>query len=93
MRVLRKGHPAGGKQGYVLEHRLVMEEMLGRHLEPHERVHHKNGDRLDNRPENLELWAHRVQPSGQRVEDVLAELIERHPEMAQRLLAELKIKE
>lgn len=39
----------------VLEHRLVLSRKLGRWLRPDERVHHVNGDRLDNRPENLEL--------------------------------------
>lgn len=45
-----------------------MQQMLGRSLESHETVHHKNGLRGDNRPENLELWS-TFQPRGQRVED------------------------
>ena len=46
------GHP-DAKNGYVLEHRWVMEQHLGRYLAPHEQVHHLNKDRLDNRLENL----------------------------------------
>lgn len=59
------------QRGYVYEHILVMEGMIGRYLLPPETVHHKNGVRNDNRPENLELWASGHHP-GQRVSDLLA---------------------
>lgn len=63
-----EGHPRANNKGRVLEHLLVMERMLGRPVEASETVHHKNGVRDDNRPENLELWSGN-HPPGARVED------------------------
>jgi hypothetical protein len=53
----------------IFEHRLVMERLFGRQLEKYEMVHHKNGDRKDNRPFNLELWIN-GHPRGQRLTDL-----------------------
>jgi len=52
---LVEGHPNATKNGYVLHHRVVVENHLGRLLNPSEVVHHINEDKKDNRIENLEL--------------------------------------
>lgn len=61
---LKKGIPCLTKNGYnricidgkrILEHRYIMEKYLGRKLTEKERIHHINGNKIDNRIENLEL--------------------------------------
>ena len=79
LKQLAKGHPHADRDGYVMQHRLVMESVIGRPLKVSERVHHKNGNRQDNRPENLELWTgvgqSKKDPYGVRLVDKVLDMI------------------
>lgn len=52
---LNKSHPSARMGGYVPDHILVIESVIGRHLENGEIVHHVNGDKTDNTPSNLRI--------------------------------------
>lgn len=55
IQIYRPDHLFANKEGYVMEHRLVMERIIGRYLTKNEVVHHKNKVRNDNAPDNLQL--------------------------------------
>jgi hypothetical protein len=58
-RIFSPDYPKATKNGYILEHRLIMEKHLGRYLKENEIVHHKNRNQFDNRIENLEILTKR----------------------------------
>ncbi len=69
-----KDYPGANCTGWIQEHRYVMAQILGRPLDPRERVHHRNSKRSDNRPENLELWTlQHKDPPGARIVDHVSE--------------------
>lgn len=58
MVIFKPDHHLAMRNGYVYVHRMVMEEKLGRRLEDGEDVHHKDENRKNNAPDNLELKPH-----------------------------------
>ena len=66
-----------GKKGWVLQHRLFMEKKIGRPLEKHETVHHKNTIRDDNRIENLEIRHLSDHPPGGSLDDMMRYWLEK----------------
>jgi len=75
------------------EHRYVMEQVLGRPLEDHEHVHHKNGNPSDNSPENLEIWEvkPKLHPVGVRkIDAVKRSILELSPKQQKQLLSWLQ---
>ena len=54
--IIKPDHPKSTKQGYILEHRLVMEKKLGRYLKPEEVVHHLDLNKQNNHSDNLHLF-------------------------------------
>jgi len=79
----RPNHPNATKDGYVMEHRLKMEEKIGRVLKQTEYVHHINGNKKDNRIENLELMKNRREHSRRHFDavkevDRLKRILDKH---------------
>ena len=85
---------------WIMQHRLVMEQIIGRPLKRDERVHHKNGNRQDNRPENLELWVgverSKKDPHGVRLVDQVIDMLsslQQHELLLIRQVVEEKLNE
>lgn len=95
VKVMCKGHPDADRDGYVLEHRLVMEKVLGRRLTKDEIVHHKDGVRHNNTAENLEVCTRKKHPPAHEytkpvLKDALLALRHNDPEAFADLVREVQ---
>lgn len=81
-------HPNADVRGYIPEHRLVMEQHLGRYLQEEEVIHHKNGIKNDNKIENLELFENHSQHMIHHMSD--SELRKHLSECTTRFLKEVR---
>jgi hypothetical protein len=77
--VYRPEHPQADAKGLVREHRLVMEQMIGRYLRPEEVVHHDDDNGQNNDPGNLRLFAsnaeHKAYEMRERKRDEMGRLV------------------
>ena len=72
IKLYRPENPMADKRGEVYEHRLIMSEILGRPLEKWEHIHHKDNNRTNNSPDNLELV---TSQQNQSMKDMIARII------------------
>lgn len=85
VRIYEPGHPAATRNGWIFEHRYIVEQAIGRTLAPDEHVHHLNHIRDDNRPENLQLLSHSQHSSitGKENGDALKAALEARQKLAE----------
>ena len=73
IKLYRPENPMADKRGEIYEHRFIMSQIIGRPLEKWEHIHHKDNNRANNSPENLEL----VTPQqNQSMKDMIARIIQ-----------------